>query len=293
MGKIILTAYISHGAPTSLVERTRIHDVYEVLGMLLKEQGVDTIVVSSPHYLSRENFAVESREDVPCIQDYFGFPQELYEYSYEAKNNRTLASEIVKGAGEIGLPVAESDDWGLDHGAWLPLYFMFPERGVKVVPVSITAATPRAHFKFGEAIRSAAEKAGGKIAVLGTGSPVHRLDLIRYGYYGEEKFEPGVEFDKKLIETVAFGDVDRVLNIREEYPSLYRAAAPEGKLNPLYTALGASDMGEFVGKTILHEFMYYGVSLVATILSAEAGLLGSLQKLDFGAENTADRSGAS
>ncbi len=68
MGKIVLTAYISRGAPTSLVERTRIRDIYEALGRLLREQGVDAIVLSSPHHLSHGSFEVESREDIPCMR---------------------------------------------------------------------------------------------------------------------------------------------------------------------------------------------------------------------------------
>ena len=276
MGKIVLTSYISHGAPTSLVERTAIHDVYEKVGKLLTERGVDTVVVSSPHYFTHDKFEVESREDIPCIQDYYGFPEQLYKFSYDAKNNLVLANEIVNSSREKGLPVTESKSWGLDHGAWLPLYFMFPERKVKVVPVSMTSAEPTDHIRFGEAIRSAIEKVDGTFAVFGTGSPVHRLDLIKYGYYGENKFEPGAQFDEKLIEAVASGDMDKIAGLQRDFPSLFHSAAPEGRLNPLYTALGASEMKSFVGKTILHEFMYYGVSLVATILSAESGLVGPL-----------------
>lgn len=289
MGKIVLTSYISHGAPTSLVERTRIHDVYEKFGKALIERGVDTVVVSSPHYFSRGRFEVESREDIPWIQDYYGFPEELYKYSYEAKNNTGLVLEIVNASREMGLDVTASRSWGLDHGAWLPLYFMFPKRDVKVVPVSIASSSAGDHFRFGEAIKSAIERTDGTFAVFGTGSPVHRLDLMRFGYYGrlrsrasaterEEKFEPGAKFDEKLIEVVASGDFDKMMRLHEDYPSLYQAAAPEGTLNPLYTALGASNKRDFVGKTLLHEFMYYGVSLVAIILSAEEGSRESLLK---------------
>ena len=269
MGKIILTSYISHGAPTSLVEKTKIHDVYVKLGKALKGRGVDTVIVSSPHYYSRGKFEVESREDIPCIRDYYGFPDELYKFSYEAKNNLPLISEIVGQAKSAGINVVLSSSWGLDHGAWLPLYFMFPERDVKIVPVSITSVDPLDHFKFGQAIKSAVEKINGKAAIIGTGSPVHRLDLIRYGYYGQDKFEPGERFDEKLIETVAAGDFEKTLNIPKDFSSLFRVAAPEGNLNSLYIALGASDKSQFIGKTILHEFMYYGVSLVAMVLSAE------------------------
>lgn len=276
MGKIVLTSYISHGAPTSLVERTHIHGVYEKLGKALTERGVDTIVIASPHYMSRGKFEVESRKDIPCIQDYYGFPEELYEFSYEARNNVPLVTQIVNASKEKGVDTVASQSWGLDHGAWLPLYFMFPKKDVKVVPVSITSLNAGEHFKFGEAIKSAIEKVDGTFAVFGTGSPVHRLDLIRFGYYGPEKFEPGAQFDEKLIEVVASGDFEKMMKLQEDYPSLYEAAAPEGRLNPLYIALGASDRDEFVGKTVLHEFMYYGVSLVAIILSAEKTLWDSL-----------------
>ncbi|HUI31339.1 MAG TPA: hypothetical protein VLX91_14105 [Candidatus Acidoferrales bacterium] len=280
MGKIVFTSYISHGAPTSLIERTKIHDIYENLGTMLKEHGVDTVIISSPHYFSGEIFEVESREHIPCIQDYMGFPEELYKFSYDAKNNLRLVSKIIAQSKSVSLNVKESKLWGLDHGAWLPLYFMFPERNAKIIPVSITSASPEDHFRFGSAIKSAAEKTEGTIAVIGTGSPMHRLDLIRYGYHGEERFEPGGKFGEKLIEVVASRDFDKILNIQREYSSLFHAAAPEGKLNPLYIALGASEKNQFVGKTILHEFMYYGVSLVAMILSAEEGMQKALGEIE-------------
>ncbi len=289
MGNIVLTSYLSHGAPTSLVERTGIHDVYENLGRVLIQRGVSTVVVCSPHYLSRGDFQVESRESIPCIQDYYGFPEELYKYSYEATNDMAIVKKIVDLSAERGLEVVGSQSWGLDHGAWLPLYFMFPGRNVKVVPVSINSSDPETHFKFGEAIKSALEKTEGTFAVIGTGSPVHRLDLMRYGYYGEERFEPGEKFDEKLSDVIASGDLGKILRIQEEYPSLFHAAAPEGKLNPLYVALGASDSEKFIGKTLCHDFMYYGISLMAVVLSAEEGLLSSLP--DPSLKKSADYSG--
>lgn len=80
----------------------------------------------------------------------------------------------------------------------------------------------------------------------------------------------GHPVDQKLIEAIASRDIEGMKRIREDFPSLFHSAAPEGRLNPLYTALEASDKRTFIGKTIVHEFMHYGVSLVATILSAES-----------------------
>lgn len=240
--------------------------------------GVDTVVISSPHYFSRSGLEVESRERIPCIQDYYGFPDDLYRYSYEANNNTALGLRIIESARSKGLNVSSSESWGLDHGAWLPLYFMFPERNVKVVPVSIDSSDPETHFKFGEAIRDAIKEEKGTFAVIGTGSPVHRLDLVRYGYYGDERFEPGEKFDEKLIEALSSGHFQRIIKIREDFPALFHAAAPEGRLNPLYVALGASEKNEYIGKTLLHDFMYYGVSLMVTVLSADDAVHDRLLK---------------
>ena len=96
------------------------------------------------------------------------------------------------------------------------MYFMFPKRDIKVVPISVTSAGPEEHFRFGSAIKSAVEKTDGTVAVLGTGSPVHRLDLIRYGHYGDDKFEPGAKFDEKIVEVIATGDFDRILKCKED-----------------------------------------------------------------------------
>jgi 4,5-DOPA dioxygenase extradiol len=283
MGKIILTSYLSHGAPNLLVERTKIQEVYKNIGQSLKEYGVDTVVMSSPHYFTPGRFEVESRESIPCVHDYYGFPKELYQFSYKAKNNIELSLAIIEQAKKRNIRITESNSWGLDHGAWIPLYFMFPEEDIKVVNISITDASPQTHFSLGTAISDAVAQIDGTIAVLGTGSPVHRLDLIRLPQanppimlHGDDKFTAGENFDEKLIEAVASGDLQRIVNISEEIPLLFRDAAPEGNLNPLYVALGASDTDRYIGATLFHEFMYYGTSLVAIILSADGALQRSL-----------------
>jgi len=44
------------------------------------------------------------------------------------------------------------EERGLDHGAWIPLLYMFPN-GIKTAPISITEASPETNIEMGESNR--------------------------------------------------------------------------------------------------------------------------------------------
>ena len=260
MGKIVLTSYISHGAPTSLVERTKIHDVYESLGECLKSAGWIPWLFPR-RIISRMRNSKLSREKIfLASRIIMGFPEELHKFSYEAKNNTKLVSEIIKRSKEAGIDVAESKSWGLDHGAWLPLYFMFPKRDVKVVPVSITGANPQIILNL--ALRL--NRQWKKLMVLSqlselvrrfTGSILFGTDIM-----AKTGSNLGTKFDEKLIEVVASGDLGTILNIQKEFPSLFQAAAPEGNLNPYIRHL------ELPTKKFLSGKLFYTSSCITACL---------------------------
>lgn len=216
-----------------------------------EETNPDTIVVVSPHFISwNGRHLVEVQEQLECIQDYYGFPDELYKFCYSAKNDVELASKILKEGSASGLDMEEDTSWGLDHGAWIPLSYMFP--GTKVVTVSITDGSPMEHYKLGEAIARASE--GRRVVVLGTGSPTHRLD----GIYLKVKPRQS-KFDQLLIEMLKEGRFEEIMELpkRKEWVE----AQPEGLLNPLYVVLGSSKpkSAEIVG----YDVPWGGVSMLA------------------------------
>lgn len=257
------TLYVSHGAPPLLEEDRKITEVLRALGSSYRTKGLDAVVVASPHWISQDDFLVQTAPEPPCLQDYYGFPEEYYRYEYPIRNDVELAERVVEEGRRLGLSVQGTEEWGLDHGAWVPLYLMFPDRDLPVVPVSSAAPrSPEDHRVWGAAIARAAEASGRRVLILGTGSTAHRLDQWRFGIDTEGLYPPAGEFDEKLLAHLEGGAFQRVLRIAQEEPELFREAAPEGGLRTLYLSLGAGGEGARA-RVLSYEPWYYGVSLVA------------------------------
>ncbi len=252
-----LGLFISHGSPTILIEENNSwKDLLRKIGKELKEKyNPETIIVSSPHFFTWSGIHyVEVNEKLECIQDYYGFPDELYKYCYDALNDVDLAKEIARQSNGI---IREDDKWGLDHGAWIPLYYMFPEDKPKVVTISITDRSPKEHYQLGEIIRKATEKMNRKAVFLATGSPTHRLDLFYF------KIPPKpTKFDMILIDLIKNSKFDEILDIKQLYPKEYVGAMPEGDLNTLYMLLGYvhPKRAEVLG----YDTPWTGVSMLAS-----------------------------
>jgi len=65
----------------------------------------------------------------------YGFPKDLHEVQYPAPGDPELAARIRD---LIGSDAAQlSDEWGLDHGAWSVLRWMYAAAHVPVVQPSV------------------------------------------------------------------------------------------------------------------------------------------------------------
>ena len=222
--------YISHGSPTILTENNKWKDTLRSIGKRIKDElNPQTVVVVSPHFFSWSGtFLVETQEKLECIQDYYGFPDELYKFCYSAENDVSLAYKIIENAKRKGIDITEDNKWGLDHGAWIPLMYMFPE-GIRAVTLSITDKSPEVHYKLGEAIAQSIDK---NVLILGTGSPTHILELFYFNIKPKQS-----NFDRKLIDLLNKGDFDSIMKLEETKE--WKQAQPEGFLRPMYVVMGA------------------------------------------------------
>lgn len=242
--------FVSHGSPMILIQNDPWKDLLKEWAKKLG--NFDTVIVISPHFFSWSGaFLVETQPKLECIQDYYGFPDELYKFYYSAENDVELAKNIVKEGEKLGLPIKEDNKWGLDHGAWIPLIYMYPN-GVKAVSISITDLSPEIHFKLGEVINQVSKDKN--VLIIGTGSPTHRLELM----YLNAKPRP-TKFDQILMEKLRNGDFSSIPKM--EGTKEWEIAQPEGMLRPLFVVLGAikPKKAEIIG----YEVPYGGVSMLA------------------------------
>jgi len=251
--------FVSHGSPTILVEeKNRWRSVFRSIGeRIRKEISPETIIMLSPHFYTWSGIHyVETEEELMCIQDYYGFPEELYRYCYSARNDVNLAKAIVDEGRKEGLAIKEDNTWGLDHGSWIPLYFMFPEENVRVVTVSITEGSFEQHYKLGEVIRRAIERENRRAVIIATGSPTHRLDLY---YFKVKPFQSN--FDKILINILLQSKFNELFEIYKKYNKEYLFAQPEGDLKTLFVMLGAVKPRKC--EIIDYDMPWAGVSMLA------------------------------
>ena len=171
------------------------------------------------------------------IHDFYGFPKPLYEIQYPAPGAPTLgerALALLKGA---GFTAAIDGCRGLDHGAWSPLLYMYPEADVPVVQVSVqTPLGPAHHLALGRALAPLSHQG---ILVFGSGHMTHNLRERRGDHAAPLPYVK--EFQAWVQERIEDRDFDALTDYRARSPGGVRAHPTDEHFLPLFVALGAAD----------------------------------------------------
>lgn len=195
------------------------------------------IVVASAHWLSHQ-VQVSSAARPATMHDFRGFPAELYRLDYPAPGAPELAGRVRSLVDRAGLPATLDTGRGLDHGAWVPLRLLYPDADIPVVSVSIQPElAPAHHYALGRAL---APLRGEGVLLIGSGSITHNLHDLGAGYSAEQP-APYVEpFITWIEDKLAAGDIDALLDYRQQAPFAERAHPTDEHLLPLFVALGAA-----------------------------------------------------
>ena len=166
--------FTSHGNPMDITltkEQRPFWNTLHELGKVLQEKyEVKAAVVISAHWCTRGTF-VNVAENQKQIYDYYGFPKEYYDVYYTAKGSPEIAHEIKKNVPTV----TETNEWGLDHGAWPMLMHLFPEGNVPVFQLSIDYyAKPHYHYELGKQLKALRNKG---VLIIGSGALIHNLPL--------------------------------------------------------------------------------------------------------------------
>ena len=225
--------FVGHGSPMYAIEPNRYTTAWAKLGKLLKRP--DAILVISAHWVTRGVW-VTAMSKPKTIHDFGGFPQALFDIQYPAPGSPALADRVKE---LLDVPVVlEENEWGIDHGAWSVLTYLYPNADVPVVQLSLDGSkSAQEHYELAKQLRPLRDE---NILILSSGNVVHNLRIIDWhadvepAHWAEDfnaffSSEMLANHHESLIHWEAYGDTAHLsIPTPEHYwPALYTLALQE------------------------------------------------------------------
>ena len=227
------SVFISHGSPMHALDAGAAGKAWRSLGRRLPKPRA--VVIASAHW--ETNLPMLTGAAKPqTIHDFSGFPEPLYRLRYAAPGAPEVAQRAQSLLKAQGLTAAIDGCRGLDHGAWAPLLYVYPDANVPVVQISVQPALgTRHHVEVGRSLRKLSEEG---VLIIGSGHMTHNLrDWAR----GAGKPEPYArEFSDWVRGKMENRDLEALADYRSLAPHAARAHPTEEHFLPLFFALGAS-----------------------------------------------------
>ncbi|MCB5190851.1 dioxygenase [Methylobacillus arboreus] len=229
------TLFISHGAPSLVLKPGKTGTMLAELAASLPRP--DAILAVSAHWDTQQpRVSATPRPDT--IHDFGGFPPAMYAMQYPAPGAPGLARTVVETLAAHDIAAGIDTSRGLDHGVWVPLMLMYPHADIPVAQLSIQSqAGPRAHYQLGQAL---AGLKTGNVMLLCSGAITHNLHDFFTSDRDAQALDYVSAFSDWMGEKIAAGDVDALLDYRQQAPGGTRAHPHEDHLMPLFVALGAA-----------------------------------------------------
>jgi len=247
--------FLGHGSPLYAIDDNAFSQSWKRLGASLPMP--QTILVVSAHWMSSGTTFIDVSRRPKTIHDFGRFPQALFDVQYPADGNPELAREVI--AILKAHEVKESDEWGLDHGAWSVLRHLYPEADVPVFQLSIDmTASFEKHFEIAQSLKELRERG---VLVLGSGNLVHNLREIGLNVPAHDY---ALEFDgltkkwltdrdfKALQSAPKLGSLMQMAHPTVDHyiPSLYIAALADSKDDLMFfnevIDMGSMSMRSFI-----------------------------------------------
>ena len=240
--------FLPHGAPPVPIEPCLSSDFLRSAAARLPGPP-SAIVFMSPHFMSGEGgddagvFRLSASPWPSTIYDFDDDTdpaalEKLRRLKYPCPGDPALARRAGGLLKAAGFDVEFDAERGLDHGAWTPLYEMFPGAGVPVVSISVRGdLSTEAHLAAGRALAPLRSQG---VLLVGSGEVVHNVPEM-----GPRASPPQpwcLEFEAWAEAAMATGGAGAALAGWKDAPGAAKshpAGSPGEHLMPLLFTAGA------------------------------------------------------
>lgn len=204
MSKRMPAYFIAHGSPQNVLWE---NDYTRVLNNIKDTiEKPKAILVISAHWKTRGAY-VNVSEKPKQIYDFYGFDDELYAVKYEPKGSPEIAKNIVNNL--KAFKVKETEEWGLDHGAWGVLKHMYPEAEIPVFQLSINGLeSNRYHYELGKKLSSLRDEG---VLIIGSGNIAHNLMKLNWNT-DADPFSWAVDFENSIKSALVNNKHEDIIN---------------------------------------------------------------------------------
>ena len=186
----------------------------------VKQIEPETIIIITPHAkMHRGAVTINTAPVIEGTMAQFSCP----DLRFSSKNDVRIVKEIIKKCKKMGFPYA-AVDMNLDHGSFVPLYFISSEfSNFSLVHINYGIMLSAMLEEFGAILSDIIEEKKCKSVFIASGDLSHRL--LSTGPYG---FVPeGPKFDKEFVRIIEKGSISEFTDI----PPLLTERAGECGLN--------------------------------------------------------------
>ncbi|MEY4427561.1 MAG: hypothetical protein RLZZ182_250 [Pseudomonadota bacterium] len=229
--------FISHGAPTFALEPGLAGPALSALGLTVPRP--EAVLVVSPHWMTPTP-RVGTVDRPATVHDFGGFDAALYRLDYPVAGHPALAERALSLLADAGWAPQADARRGLDHGAWVPLRYLYPQADVPVFQVSLPSRLDAAAaWALGEALAPLAHEG---VLIVGSGSLTHNLYEFQLDHDHEAAY--AAEFTHWVRGAVMRRDRARLLRTLTDAPHAQRAHPTPEHFWPLLVAAGAADLAQ-------------------------------------------------
>ncbi len=226
------------------------------------------ILIASAHWETSVPMLTGSSKP-QTIHDFGGFPPELYQQRYPAPGASDVATQAVSLLKRADIAAGIDGCRGLDHGAWVPLKWMYPQHDIPVAQLSVQPELGAAHhLRLGRALAPLRED---DVLIIGSGHTTHNLRDWMSNPRRDEPLRYVEAFSSWLHDRLQAHDADAVSAYRERAPDAVRAHPTEEHFLPLFVAWGAGGTDSPVER-VVSGYEGGAMSLDSYLFDAEKAL---------------------